>query len=321
MYLLSVIIPIYNAEPWLEECISSLLSSAAESAADIQFVLVNDGSTDSSGMICDRYAAAYPNFLVIHQPNGGVSSARNAGLIAATGAYFAWVDPDDYVSPEWFPAIREVLVNHAPDVILIDSVKFGLGAEQPEIYGRPAGFVEFDTFYSDVLRDIRIRNGLPNKIMKAGLFRDVTFDTGLTILEDFAALPEILRSANTVYYIPQCLYHYRQHPSSLLHHTSTELAYRSVEVAIRRMEAMDHNYRKPAATAAVWQAFSFLRTAARNEKSISVGRRRRMCRCFIRRNLWSVFRDQELSASIKCKILLSTLHTYPLVVKLLSRSE
>jgi glycosyltransferase involved in cell wall biosynthesis len=258
---------------------------------------------------------------VIHQPNGGVSSARNAGIFAATGAYFAWVDPDDYVSPEWFPAIREVLVNHAPDVILIDSVKFGLGAEQPEIYGRPAGFVEFDTFYSDVLRDIRIRNGLPNKIMKAELFRDVTFDTRLTILEDFAALPEILRSANTVFYIPKCLYYYRQHPSSLLHHASAELAFRSVEVAIHRMEAMDNNYRKPAATAAVWQAFSFLRTAALTGKSFSVSGRRRMCRRFIRRNLWPVLQDEELSVSIKCKILLSTLGAFPLIVKLMSRSE
>ncbi len=321
MYLLSVIIPIYNAEPWLEECISSLLSSVSGYSPYVEFILVNDGSTDNSGLICDQYAANHPNFQVIHKPNGGVSSARNAGISAATGTYFAWIDPDDFVAPEWFPVIWDTVQKYAPDIILMDSIKFGFGTQQSEIYGRPGGFVDFDTFYTDIIRDIRIRNGLPNKVMKANLFRDVFFDINLSILEDFAAMPQILQSANTVYYIPKCLYYYRQHQSSLLHHTSTELAFRSVEIAIHRMENTAEKYRHAAITAAVWQAFSFLRTDAMTSKFLVSNSRRRLCRQFIRRHLRTILLDEELSASIKCKILLSSLCVYPLLLNLFSKSE
>ena len=319
MYLLSVIIPIYNAEPWLDECLSSLLTSVAGSGSCVEYILVNDGSTDNSGLICDRYAAAYSNFHVIHQPNGGVSSARNTGISAATGTYFAWIDPDDYVAPEWFPEIRAAIQKDAPDIILMDSMRFGLGADQPEIYGRPGGVVDFDTFYTDILRDIRIRSGLPNKVMKAKLFRDISFDPELSILEDFAAMPRILQSVRSIYYIPKCLYHYRQHESSLLHHDSAELAFRSVEIAVRRMENTEIKYRRAAVIAAVWQAFSFLRTDSLSEKTPDSDSRCRLCRRFIRKNLLTVLLDEELSPTVKGKILLSTMQLYPFLLKLFSK--
>lgn len=321
MYLLSVIIPIYNAEAWLEKCISSLLSSISSDFSSVELILVNDGSTDCSGLICDRYADGHSNFRVIHKPNGGVSSARNAGISAATGTYFAWVDPDDYVAPEWFSAIRDVIHQYEPDIILTDSIKFGLGAQQPEVYGRQGGFVDFDTFYTDVLRDIRIRSGLPNKIMKARLFQGVSFDTELTILEDFAAIPHILQSANTVYYIPKCLYYYRQHKSSLLHHSSAQLAFNSVEIAVRRLEATPKEYQAAAITAAVWQAFTFLRTDALTAKPFAPNQQYRFCCTFIRRHILTLLREKELSILIKCKIFLSTLHIYPILLQFFTKKH
>ena len=249
MILLSVIIPIYNAEPWLEQCISSLLDSVAGASSLVEYILINDGSTDNSGVICDRYASVFSNFHVVHKQNGGIASARNAGIAIASGQYYAWVDPDDTVSPDWFSSIADTIQTHAPDILVMDMLRFGLGTDQPEVYGRPGGWIDPELFYTDILRDIRMRSGLPNKVMRSGLFSGVQFDTLLTILEDFDVMPQILRSAQKIFYIPRCLYHYRQHEKSLLHHFSPDLAFHSVEIALRRMAKTEKKYRRAAAMA------------------------------------------------------------------------
>lgn len=97
--LLSIIVPVYNAEKWLRRCVDSLLDQELP-REDYEIILVDDGSKDASPQICDEYAAAYSGLVrVIHQPNGGVSMARNAGLDAAVGEYVMFVDADDYIDP------------------------------------------------------------------------------------------------------------------------------------------------------------------------------------------------------------------------------
>ena len=321
MILLSIIIPIYNADTWLEQCILSLQESVAGAYSQVEYILVDDGSTDNSGMICDRYAAAHPNFHVIHQQNQGVSSARNAGLAAATGQYYAWVDPDDTVSADWFPSIADAIRTHGPDVLVMDMLRFGLGEETQEVYGRPGGWVDFDLFYTDILRDIRMRSGLPNKVMRAGLFSGVHFDTGLTILEDFDVMPQILRSAETVFYIPRCMYCYRQHEKSLLHHFSPDLAFQSVETALRRMERTERKYRSAAVAAVIRQAYSFLRTVAAFGNKGAFSSRVRFCRRIIFKNLLTLLSDPEIAVSLKCRILLSILPGYPLIMSVREKSR
>ena len=99
MKQLSIIVPVYNAERWLHRCVASLLDQELP-REDYEIILVDDGSKDASPQICDEYAAAYSGLVrVIHQPNGGVSMARNAGLDAAVGEYVMFVDADDYIEP------------------------------------------------------------------------------------------------------------------------------------------------------------------------------------------------------------------------------
>lgn len=102
----SVIVPVYNAEKYLQECVDSILR---QTLADLELILVDDGSTDSSPALCDWYAEQDARVKVIHKPNGRAASARNAGIRAASGDYVAFVDSDDWVSPEmyekcWAPA-------------------------------------------------------------------------------------------------------------------------------------------------------------------------------------------------------------------------
>lgn len=316
MYLLSVIIPVYRAEPWIGECLDSILASVGGAASEVEIVLIDDGSPDRSGAICDEYAARCPHIRVFHKDNGGVSSARNVGLAHARGRYLAWVDPDDYVSEDWFPRIRAAMECGGPDVIVMDSVRFGDGPDKPEIYGREPGPVDRDLFVSDVLRDIRMLSGMPNKVMKAALFSGVTFDTQLPILEDYAAIPAILKNAKTVYYLPCCLYHYRQHPGSLLHDVDPDRAFRSVQIALERELAVEPRFRGAAVTATSMQAMLYCRSwyldpAFRRDKS-----QLRFCTGYIRKHLLRLWGDPELTRAVKLKMLLLAFGLYGLLIGL-----
>ncbi|WP_455654514.1 glycosyltransferase family 2 protein [Phascolarctobacterium sp.] len=106
MDIISVIVPVYNVEKYLPKCLDSLSNQTFQS---LEIVLVDDGSTDNSGQICDEYAAKDARIKVLHKTNGGVSSARNAGLDAATGNYIAFADSDDYVEPDMYEILYKAV--------------------------------------------------------------------------------------------------------------------------------------------------------------------------------------------------------------------
>lgn len=118
----SVIIPIYNAEKTLQRCLDSL---APQLRDDIEVLLIDDGSADESFQICQTYAQQHPQFIPIHQENGGVSSARNRGLDFAHGTYVLFVDSDDYVSPDYFSVLDQALADN-PDMLLFGYQNFGV---------------------------------------------------------------------------------------------------------------------------------------------------------------------------------------------------
>ena len=111
---ISIIIPVYNAEDYLERCIQSIL---AQNFSSYEVILVDDGSTDSSALICDRYSATDPRFRTIHKPNGGVSSARNAGISLAKGEYLMFVDSDDMLLPDAIESLMEKAYATGADIV------------------------------------------------------------------------------------------------------------------------------------------------------------------------------------------------------------
>ena len=120
----SIIVPVYNVERYLRECLDSI---AQLKAFSWEAILIDDGSTDSSGAICDEYAKREPKFRVIHQKNAGVSAARNAGLEAAEGEWIWFVDSDDSINPDFEISNPEVLDD--ADYVLFDMRKFHDGEE------------------------------------------------------------------------------------------------------------------------------------------------------------------------------------------------
>lgn len=118
----SLILPIYNVASYLEDCIRSVLK---QDFTDYEVILVDDGSTDESGNLCDFYAEKYPNIQVIHKENGGLSSARNAGTAAATGRYIWWVDSDDWIEPGALQTLYDATEDGAAEIVKFNFYRVG----------------------------------------------------------------------------------------------------------------------------------------------------------------------------------------------------
>ena len=209
----SVIVPVYNAEKYLTECVESIRKQTIE---DIEIILVDDGSTDTSPAMCDAFAVQDPRVKVIHKPNGRASSARNAGIRAATGEFIAFVDSDDWISPDMY----EKMLEPNADVCLCDYVRFSGEKEfpfsQPNVSG---GFYNREQMKKDIFPHL-VMDGLeyPITISNWALLirRSVIADSNLSyredihISEDAPFGSEVLYCANSFAYLKNhYFYHYR----------------------------------------------------------------------------------------------------------------
>lgn len=205
---ISVIVPIYNVEKYLCECVESLIH---QSYSDLEIILINDGSTDNCGALCDGYADKDDRIVVIHQENAGAGAAKNAGLNAATGDYIGFADSDDVVKKDMF----KTLLNNMTDDIDIVQCSFSQVytngvAEQSTCVG---DYTAAD-FLLQLLQDWR-NNVFWNKLFKAKLLKNVRFPVGRTIDDEFFTYKAI-GNAKNIKVIPQCLYEYRMRKSSVM---------------------------------------------------------------------------------------------------------
>ena len=121
MALISVIIPVYKVEEYLENCIQSVIK---QTVSDLEIILVDDGSPDQCPEICDLWADKDSRIKVIHKENGGLSDARNAGMKVATGEYVSFIDSDDYISLDFYETLLETIVDNDSDIVECGVVKF-----------------------------------------------------------------------------------------------------------------------------------------------------------------------------------------------------
>lgn len=200
--LVSIIVPVYKADKLLPRCIDSILS---QSFTDWELILVDDGSPDASGVLCDQYAAQDSRIHVLHKPNGGVSSARNLGLEHATGEYVTFIDADDYIKPQFLEC---VLSKTPADLVIcgfdnVGCVGFLPDAESISLQG--------NTIALSKLIDIPYYLDAPwCKLFKRQLIKDNNhhFDHGLRLSEDTLFCYEYLSYCNTVNVISDRLYVY-----------------------------------------------------------------------------------------------------------------
>lgn len=211
MIKLSIIIPIYNVEKYIAECLQSILNQHSSST---EILCIDDGSTDSSGKICDKYSELDNRIKVIHQANKGVAYARNLGVSLSKGEYIAWVDPDDTIDINWSTNIYNC-INKDIDFIVFDYVLVKNNIKKYISYRDISGYLDTKIFLYDILSDKKINSHLWRCVFKKKLFDKIRFPESTNIKEDYAVLPYVIKKAQTVYYIAKCLYYYNVRKNSL----------------------------------------------------------------------------------------------------------
>lgn len=225
MPFLSVIVPIYNAENYLEECLDSIINQTYK---EFELILVNDGSTDRSPQICCDYADKYSNVRVINKSNGGLVSARKAGLEVATGEYIGWVDADDCIVSEMFAKMCEEVKTTGADIVICDMWSWSGENLSPMQQAIKEGGVykgeklrnEFYPYmlYADEFYSFGILPAQFNKIIKASIIkRNMSkVDDRITIGEDAACTYFCMLEAESISYLKgQYLYKYRANLNSM----------------------------------------------------------------------------------------------------------
>lgn len=200
MYMISIIVPVYNVEKYLPKCIDSIL---AQTYKNFELILVDDGSPDNSGVICDVYSKLDSRIKVIHQVNRGVSAARNAGLKIANGKYIGFVDPDDWIDPYMYEDMRNVFENDQVDLVICgyDYYDENGNVDKKRKYRiRENEYItqkEIMYRFSDIPPSIR--HGVVNKLLKKKLLQNQIFKEGLHSSEDVFFLNEyVLKIKNAV---------------------------------------------------------------------------------------------------------------------------
>lgn len=217
--LISIIVPVYNVEYYLPRCIESIQKQTYQ---NLQIILVNDGSTDSSGKICDRLAEKDNRLTVLHKENGGLSSARNYGLAYAKGEFIAFVDSDDYIHPNMYEHMMHVVNTTDVDMVICDfqevyedttsykSISFeNLCCAEPDI-------VENE----DILVQLRTRDVQTvvqwNKLYKKRIFDHIWYPEG-RLHEDVFIIHRELWECEKIAYLTNKYYYYVQRNSSIMH--------------------------------------------------------------------------------------------------------
>lgn len=213
--MISVIVPVYNVEKYLGCCIDSI---AAQTWKDLEIILVDDGSTDASGAICDAYAGRDSRIKVIHKKNGGMSSARNAGLEIAAGEYVGFVDSDDFIMPDMYEVLYRACVEHHAALSVC-------GNRVIDENGRVLRY-EFCTDDRIMLSAEEAIEGLLtrekcdpvawNKLYRKELFSGIRYPAGVCY-EDQSVTVRLFHKAGTVYHVGQALYVYRIRSGSITH--------------------------------------------------------------------------------------------------------
>ena len=211
---LSVIIPVYNVAPYLEECLASV---CAQTYRNMEIILVDDGSTDGSGAICDAWREKDSRIRVIHQENGGVSAARTAGLDVCTGQLISFVDSDDWLDGQLYEKLVACLEENGADAAMCGFVDYPHGApvEKGVFAVPPCGFT--DTVYQMMRRNGYFTSPWAKLFRRELVWRNggpVRYDPALTFDEDEVWLLEVLRECRRTAFLPEPLYYYRAREDS-----------------------------------------------------------------------------------------------------------
>lgn len=265
MNTISVIIPIYNVEAYLSQCLDSVIHQSYE---NLEIILVNDGSTDACHQICEKYAAKDNRIKVIHQKNGGLSDARNTGLEIATGDFIAFVDSDDLVSTDFFQLLLDALQSNQAEIVECEFYKFGTITDVPKASSNKNSVEIFQTEMAlELLMKEKLKQMVWNKLYRKIAIGDNRFPVS-KINEDEFWTYKVFGNAQKIVKIADVLYFYRQQQESIMGRKYSLKRLDGLQALQERIAYMRENFPrlenlaiKSYCTAAMWhyqQIISFM---------------------------------------------------------------
>lgn len=218
--LISVIVPIYNSEKYIRECVDSLICQKMD---NVEFILIDDGSTDSSSGICEYYKGIDNRIVVVHRKNGGVSLARQTGVDIAQGKYLLFVDSDDYIRVDTLSSLKVIIDTYNPDMIcfnlcifrenVVEPVKFKY---QPGLYNKRK--IRTDIF-PQLIEDKYARyfpTCIAGKCIRKDLYsKNQVLNRRIEMGEDGASTKPCMYHSNSIYFDNKAYYYYRKNSSSI----------------------------------------------------------------------------------------------------------
>lgn len=215
--MISIIVPAYNCSGFIARCVDSL---RMQSYSDLQIILVDDGSSDDTPSVCDELAAADSRITVLHKPNGGVSSARNAGITAAEGEYITFVDADDYVNPDHIENLYALMQKYACDVAICSYAVENESSCKPaerSVCSCSEMCYDHDSAVCELLAGGAVGGYVWNKLYRRELLEGIEFDGGIKILEDLLFNYNAFKRVKAAVFSGCRSYHYIQRGQSAMH--------------------------------------------------------------------------------------------------------
>ena len=198
---ISIIVAVYNVETLINRCLNSIL---AQTFSDFEVILINDGSTDNSGKICDYYAKKDRRFKIIHQNNQGVSKVSETGIKEARGRYTIHIDPDDWVEHNMLEQLVHTAKSDNSDIVICDYYINRINSQKIKCE-KPLNLnpnnVLLELFY-------RLSGSLCNKLVRRTLYNNISFINGISCGEDYLTCMRLLKNSQIISYVPKAFYHY-----------------------------------------------------------------------------------------------------------------
>lgn len=254
--LISIIVPIYNVENYLDNCVSSIVHQTYK---NLEIILVDDGSPDNCPTMCDNWAKKDGRIKVIHKPNGGLSDARNAGLRIATGSLIGFVDSDDYIHENMFACLYNSLKANDCDISICGVEKFYENDETEPLTTSFVGTLSVDEAMLAIINEDIIKQPVWNRLYKSETIKDIYFPINKCNEDVFWSYRALSRAKSiSVFNTP--LYFYRQRGESIMGNAFSLKRLDILEAKFERLQFIENNFPsvKPYASENLWFSLIYL---------------------------------------------------------------
>lgn len=238
---ISIIIPVYNVEKYLKKCIKSIIN---QTYTNIEIILVDDGSTDNSGKICDELKNKDSRIVVIHKKNGGLSEARNVGIENATGKYIAFVDSDDYILNDMYEILYRNLIENDADISICKYI-YIKEEDKIDLKTDTNNIIIMNNLHAmkELLLNKMITNHAWNKLYKKEIFDNIKFSVGKKY-EDIDVMYLLFEKSRKIVYQDITRYIYINREGSILHNKNPKLIQDYITIINNRYEYLSQRYKK-----------------------------------------------------------------------------